>query len=91
MERGETAAPTLKGVAITAAIEAGLVQRLPSGDGYNIAPFLKFWDLFAKKAENAFQNDGNFSEMVKKEGNQGAKKQKQDIPSETGTLFFPFL
>ena len=34
----------LKGKALILAVDAGLVQ--PQGEGYNITPFLKFWDRF---------------------------------------------
>lgn len=54
----EQAVLTLKGAALAAAIEAGLVPRLPSGDGYNIAPFLKFWELFLPKLTEAFRTKG---------------------------------
>ena len=90
-EVAERAVLTLKGAALAAAIEAGFVPRLPSGDGYNIAPFLKFWELFLPKLTEAFQKRDDFSKVVKEEGNQGTEKQKQDIPSESGAFFFPFL
>ena len=35
-------AATLKGAAMVEAIEAGLIPKSSSGDGWNIAPFLRF-------------------------------------------------
>lgn len=34
---------TLKGKAMLAAIEAGMIHKATSADGYDIAPFLDFW------------------------------------------------
>ena len=47
---------TLKGKALNAANEAGLIPAASSGDGYNIAPFLKFWELFSPALEDAFHD-----------------------------------
>ena len=47
-------AATLKG----AAIEAGLIPKSSSGDGWNIAPFLRFWDNFAPLLNEAVQSRG---------------------------------
>ena len=47
---------TLKGKALNAANEAGLIPAASSGDGYNIAPFLKFWELFSPMLEDAFHD-----------------------------------
>ena len=46
---------SLKGKALAAASEAGMIPPASSGDGFNIAPFLKFWDLFAPELEYAFE------------------------------------
>ena len=44
--KSETAAATLKGQAMLAAIDAGMVPRAKTADGYNIKPFLVFWEKF---------------------------------------------
>lgn len=51
-------AATLKGAAMIEAIEAGLVPKSSSGDGWNIAPFLRFWDNFAPLLNEAVQSRG---------------------------------
>lgn len=51
-------AATLKGAAMIEAIEAGLVPKSSSGDGWNIAPFLRFWDNFAPLLNEAVQSCG---------------------------------
>ena len=47
---------SLKGKALIAAEEAGMIPAAKSGDGYNVAPFLKFWELFTPALNDAFQN-----------------------------------
>nr|DAI01977.1 MAG TPA: hypothetical protein [Caudoviricetes sp.] len=39
-------AVTLKGAAALAAIDAGLVPKSSDGEGWDIAPFLRFWGKF---------------------------------------------
>lgn len=51
-------AAALKGGAMVKAIEAGLVPKSSSGDGWNIAPFLRFWDNFAPLLNEAVQSCG---------------------------------
>lgn len=51
-------AATLKGAAMVEAIEAGLVPKTSIGDGWNIAPFLRFWDNFAPLLNEAVQSRG---------------------------------
>ncbi len=51
-------AATLKGAAMVEAIEAGLVPKSSGGDGWNIAPFLRFWDNFAPLLNEAVQSCG---------------------------------
>ena len=51
-------AATLKGAAMVEAIEAGLVPNSSGGDGWNIAPFLRFWDNFAPLLNEAVQSCG---------------------------------
>lgn len=51
-------AVTLKGAAMIEAIEAGLIPKSSRGDGWNIAPFLRFWDNFAPLLNEAVQNRG---------------------------------
>ncbi len=36
--------PTLKGIALLEAIEIGLVWETEDGKGYDIGPFLRFWE-----------------------------------------------
>ena len=55
---------TLKGKALNAANEAGLIPAASSGDGYNIAPFLKFWELFSPALEDAFHDSKVMSEAT---------------------------
>ncbi len=38
---------TLKGQALLIAIDAGMVPKAKTADGYNIAPFLRFGGRFA--------------------------------------------
>lgn len=38
-------AATLKGKALICAIDAGLIPEASEGEGYNIAPFLRFWEM----------------------------------------------
>lgn len=49
------AAATLKGKALTAATDAGMIPETPAADGYNIAPFLRFWDAFSPALNQALQ------------------------------------
>lgn len=51
-------AATLKGAAMVEAIEPGLIPKSSSGDGWNIAPFLRFWDNFAPLLNEAVQSRG---------------------------------
>ncbi len=44
---------TLKGQALLIAIDAGMVPEAKTADGYNIAPFLRFWDGFSSLLEQA--------------------------------------
>lgn len=39
-------AVTLKGAAVLAAIDTGLVSESSDGEGWDIAPFLRFWEKF---------------------------------------------
>lgn len=38
---------SLKGDALLCAVEAGLIPETADGGGYNIGPFLRFWDAFS--------------------------------------------
>ena len=51
-------AAMLKGAAMVEAIEAWLVPKSSIGDGWNIAPFLRFWDNFASLLNEAVQSCG---------------------------------
>lgn len=46
MGKEKLGAATLKGKALICAIDAGLVPEASDGEGYNIAPFLRFWEMF---------------------------------------------
>ena len=48
---GAVAVASLKGVALIMAIDAGLVPKAKRADGWNIAPFLRFWDGFSPLLE----------------------------------------
>ena len=52
----EYAFNSLKGKALAAASDAGMIPADSSGTGCNIAPFLKFWDLFAPALNDAFED-----------------------------------
>lgn len=47
-------AVTDKGVALLAAIEAGLVPQ--AEDGYDIEPFEKFWEIYSEKSLRNFES-----------------------------------
>lgn len=49
---------TLKGIALTKAADAGLIPE--QEDGYDIAPFLRFWALFEPELEKALYPVKNF-------------------------------
>lgn len=55
---------TLKGLAMLAAIDSGLVPEDPSVDGYNIAPFLRFWELFSPSLEKTLEDAKNVPEVL---------------------------
>lgn len=38
---------TLKEKAILCAVDVGVIQDVGDGTGYNVEPFLKFWDKFS--------------------------------------------
>ena len=46
---------TLKGKALAAAAAAGMIPETPAADGYDIAPFLKFWDAFLPALHQALR------------------------------------
>lgn len=47
---------TLKGKALVAAQSVGLIPAASAGDGYNIAPFLRFWDAFSPALQEVFED-----------------------------------
>lgn len=51
-------AATLKGAANGGSNRGGLIPKSSSGDGWNIAPFLRFWDNFAPLLNEAVQSRG---------------------------------
>lgn len=62
------ATTTLKGKALIAAIEAGLVPKAESGEGYNIAGFLRFWEAFSGPLKEALDKEAYVVEMLDKQG-----------------------
>lgn len=61
----------LKGTALLAAIETGLIQETADGTGYDIGPFLRFWNEFSlslpqemKERPSKIQD---IAEMIKKQ------------------------
>lgn len=52
MADGDVVGISLKGEALLCAVEAGLVQETADGNGYNIGPFLKFWEAFSLMLPN---------------------------------------
>lgn len=71
---------SLKGEALLCAIEAGLVQATTDGGGYDVGPFLKFWDAFSlllpKCVEDHPDEIQNVVKMVKEYRNQCAEDQQ---------------
>jgi hypothetical protein len=80
MTDGGAAKISLKGEALLCAVEAGLVQETADGNGYSIAPFLKFWDEFSlmlpKEIKEQPDDTKKVAKMVKEYRNQGADKQQ---------------
>ncbi len=78
LENGDVMQITLKGTALLHAIDAGLVQETADGRGYNIGPFLKFWENFSRllpaELKEGPDDLPNILEMIQKQGNQGADK-----------------
>lgn len=60
----QSAKSTLKAQALVAAIEAGLAPKAKTAEGYNIAPFLRFWDSFSAPLQKALEKEAYFVEMV---------------------------
>ena len=54
---------TLKGDALICAVEAGLVQEAKTADGYNIAPFLRFWEAFSPLLDQALKEPQNIPKV----------------------------
>lgn len=50
----EMAAKTLKGKAVTAAIEAGLIPK--TDRGYPLGCFLRFWEKFSPAIDQSFED-----------------------------------
>lgn len=80
MAEGEEIRISLKGKALICAIDSGLVQETGNGSGYNIGPFLKFWDEFSlllpKEIEENPDEAKKIIEMIEKCRNQGTDKQQ---------------
>ena len=64
--------PTLKGRALLMAIDAGLVPEAQTADGYNIAPFMRFWNAFSPLLEQALDKPEDVPEVLHKERESGA-------------------
>lgn len=60
----ENAVVTLKGQAMLAAIDAGMVPKAKTADGYNIKPFLNFWDRFLPALQEQFCKYDDVVRMV---------------------------
>ena len=60
----ENSAITLKGLAVLAAVESGLIPEDRKTDEYNIAPFLRFWDLFSPALQQALEESKNVPKML---------------------------
>lgn len=58
-ERMQVAYKKLKGQALVMAIDAGLVRKAQTADGYDIAPFLRFWDLFSPLIDEMLDERNN--------------------------------
>lgn len=54
-EVGTSVSATLKGKAMVAAIDAGMVPVASGAEGHNIAPFLRFWDAFSPALEQTIR------------------------------------
>lgn len=61
---------TLKSKALVAAIETGLVPKAKTADGYDIAPFLRFWDAFSGPLKEAMEKQAYFVEVLDEKGDE---------------------
>ena len=70
---------SLKGLALLEAGEAGLIQKCDGG--YDIGPFLRFWDAFSKylplKGKERPNEMGDLLEMLNHEGEGAASDDAQ--------------
>ena len=64
MGKGQLVAATLKGKALICAIDAGLVPEASEGEDYNIAPFLRFWEMFEPLLKTAAYETDNSRKML---------------------------
>jgi len=75
---GDRMGISLKGEAMLCAIEAGLVQETADGTGYDIGPFLRFWDAFSmmlpKEVKEQPEDIQNIVKMIEEYRNQSADK-----------------
>ena len=71
---GDTMRITLKGEALICAVAAGLVPATEDGRGYNIGPFLKFWEAFSMMLPKELEEDPDevkkIIEMIEEHRNQ---------------------
>ena len=66
--------PTLKGIALVMAAESGLIPERE--DGYNIAPFLRFWELFEPELHKALNPGKNFSKVFHQQSESGTDQEQ---------------
>lgn len=60
---------TLKGKALIAAVDAGLVKH--EKKGYNVAPFMKFWESFSPDVEKLLEEHYDHWQSLQQEGENG--------------------
>lgn len=80
MAEGDTIKISLKGKALLCAVETGIVEESADKSGYNIGPFLKFWEEFSlflpKEVKEQPDDAKEVINMVEEYRNQGADKQQ---------------
>lgn len=78
---------TLKGRAVLSAIDAGLCCE--DEDGYEVGPFLKFWEDFEPQMNAALEN--KIQEVFDQERQHRAKQDKKNLSKEIATLILLLL
>ena len=59
---------TLQGKALTTAIDAGLIHKAVSADGYDIKPFLDWWKSFEPILQKHIKEMNDLAVVLYKEG-----------------------